>query len=55
LDYPQLIEAVDAQSAIPLMYPYPVNEQNVKRVNYEAAAAAIGGDLVETQLWWDKF
>jgi hypothetical protein len=55
LDYPQLVEAVDAQSVIPLRYPYPVNEQNVNRVNYEAAAAAIGGDDVSTQLWWDKF
>jgi len=38
-----------------LRYPYPVNEQNVNRENYEAAAAAIGGDMVETRLWWDKF
>ena len=55
LDYPHLDPAVDAQSEIPLRYPYPVNEQNVNRLNYEAAAAAIGGDLVETKLWWDKF
>jgi hypothetical protein len=55
LDYPQLVPAVDAQSEIPLRYPYPVNEQNVNRANYEAAAAAIGGDVVETRLWWDKF
>ncbi|MER3497879.1 MAG: hypothetical protein C4308_04220 [Chitinophagaceae bacterium] len=55
LDYPQLPPAVDAVSVIPLRYPYPVNEQNVKRVNYEAAAAAIGGDDVDTRLWWDKF
>ena len=55
LDYPHLSEAVDAQSVIPLRYPYPVNEQNVNRLNYEAAADAIGGDLVETKLWWDKF
>jgi hypothetical protein len=44
-----------ALSDIPLRYPYPVNEQNVNGANYEAAAAAIGGDLVETRLWWDKF
>jgi len=55
LDYPQLEEAHDALSAIPLRYPYPVNEQNVNRANYEAAAAAIGGDEVTTKLWWDKF
>jgi hypothetical protein len=55
LDYPLLDPAVDAQSDIPLRYPYPVNEQNVNRLNYEAASTAIGGDVVETKLWWDKF
>jgi hypothetical protein len=55
LDYPQLVPGALALSDIPLRYPYPVNEQNVNGANYEAAAAAIGGDLVETRLWWDKF
>ena len=52
-DYPHLDPAHDALSDIPVRYPYPVNEQNVNRVNYEAASAAIGGDFVETKLWWD--
>lgn len=55
LDYPQLNPAIEAQSAIPIRFPYPVNEQNVNRANYEAAAAAIGGDEVDTKLWYDKF
>ena len=55
LDYPQLEPAFDALSEIPLRYPYPVNEQNVNRLNFEAAATAIGGDDVETKLWYDKF
>jgi len=55
LDYPQLVAGPLALSDIPLRYPYPVNEQNVNRENYEAAAAAIGGDEVDTKLWWDKF
>jgi Starch-binding associating with outer membrane len=55
LDYPKLVPAADALSDIPLRYPYPVNEQNVNRKNYEAAATAIGGDKVETKLFWDKF
>ena len=55
LDYPQLIPGALALSEIPLRYPYPVNEQNVNGANYEQAAAAIGGDLVETKLWWNKF
>ena len=55
LDYPRLEPAADAVSAIPVRYPYPVNEQNVNRKNYEAASKAIGGDEVDTKLWWDKF
>jgi len=55
LDYPQLQPAVDAVSGFPVRYPYPVNEQNVNRANFEAASAAIGGDEVETKLWWDLF
>lgn len=55
LDYPQLEPANDAFSDIPVRFPYPVNEQNVNRLNFEAASVAIGGDKVETKLWWDKF
>jgi hypothetical protein len=55
LDYPVLQPAQDALSVIPLRYPYPVNEQNVNTANYDAAAAAIGGDDVATKLWWDKY
>jgi hypothetical protein len=53
-DYPQLTPASEALSDIPLRYPYPVNEQNVNTENYNAAAAAIGGDEVATKLWWDE-
>jgi hypothetical protein len=55
LDNPQLTPAVDAVTVIPRRYPYPVNEQNVNRINFEAASTAIGGDKVSTKLWWDKF
>ena len=55
LDYPQLEPASDALSNIPVRFPYPVNEQNVNRLNYEQASIAIGGDDVATKLWWDKF
>jgi hypothetical protein len=55
LDYPPLPPPTLALSPTPVRYPYPVNEQNVNRVNYEAASAAIGGDLVTTKLWWDKY
>ena len=55
LDYPQLVPAYRAVSAIPLRFTYPVNEQNYNTANYIVAAAAIGGDDVTTKLWWDKF
>jgi hypothetical protein len=49
------VAPADPLSPTPVRYPYPVNEQNVNRLNYEAASTAIGGDLVSTKLWWDKF
>ena len=55
LDYPLLAPAFRAVSEIPLRFTYPVNEQNYNTANYTAAAAAIGGDDVETALWWDLF
>jgi hypothetical protein len=55
LDFPVLPEAEDAQSGFPVRFSYPVKEQNVNNVNRTAAAAAIGGDAVETKLFFDKF
>ncbi|WP_026897493.1 SusD/RagB family nutrient-binding outer membrane lipoprotein [Daejeonella oryzae] len=40
---------------IPVRFTYPVNEQNLNKTNYEAASSAIGGDKVQTKLFWDKF
>jgi hypothetical protein len=40
---------------IPLRMPYPYNEDNLNFTNYTEAAAAIGGDLVSTKLFWDRF
>jgi hypothetical protein len=55
LDYPQLQPAYRANSAIPVRFTYPVNEQNYNTRNWNDAAAAIGGDKVDTRLWYDKF
>jgi hypothetical protein len=54
LDYPALTPPKDADSGFPNRFPYPVNEQNINGVNNSAAAAAIGGDVVETKLFFDK-
>ncbi|HVW15207.1 MAG TPA: SusD/RagB family nutrient-binding outer membrane lipoprotein [Mucilaginibacter sp.] len=53
LNYPVLVAPPTAQSAFPVRFTYPVNEQEVNVVNYNAAAAAIGGDAVTTHLFWD--
>jgi hypothetical protein len=53
LDYPQLVAPSTALTVIPLRFTYPVNEQNLNKSNYDAAAAKIGGDNVATKLFWD--
>jgi hypothetical protein len=54
LDYPVLVKPADAKTDIPLRLTYPVVEQTLNGTNFNAAAAAIGGDLVTTKLFWDK-
>ena len=55
LDYPQLVAPATAVSTIPKRYTYPIPEQNLNTANYNAAASAVGGDVVATKLFWDKF
>jgi hypothetical protein len=57
LDFPVLVPsptALDDPPVIPLRLTYPVVEQTLNGTNWSAAAAAIGGDLVSTKLFWDK-
>lgn len=54
LDYPQLSLPIGAKSGFPNRYQYPNNEQQLNGTNYTSAAAKIGGDKVETKLFWDK-
>jgi hypothetical protein len=53
LDYPKLVAPEDALSALPIRYTYPINEQTLNGTNWEAASTAIGGDAVDTPLFWD--
>ncbi len=55
LDYPQLNAPSLALTAIPVRYTYPATEPNLNKSNYDAAATAVGGDLVTTKVFWDKF
>jgi hypothetical protein len=54
LDYPMLnVPEGMVYGDIPLRYVYPYNESLQNRANYEAAAAAIGGDETSTPIFWD--
>ncbi len=53
LDYPVLNPPANAYSGFPVRFTYPISEQNVNKENYDKAAAAIGGDMVTTKLFFD--
>jgi len=52
LNIPEAPETPDGQ--VPKRFTYPINEQTLNAANYTAAAAAIGGDEMNTKLFWDK-
>jgi hypothetical protein len=52
-DAPVLNVAASSGLPVPTRYTYPVGEQTVNGANYQAASAAIGGDLLTTKLFWD--
>ncbi len=52
---PALIAPPDAVSGFPVRFTYPIGEQTLNGTNYDDAAAAVGGDLVETRLFFDTF
>lgn len=53
LDAPELVAPPDAFSDVPLRFTYPVSEQNLNTINYDAAVEAMGGDDVSIQIFWD--
>ena len=55
LDFPLLVAPPDAVSGIPVRFTYPIIEQTLNATSYQNASAAIGGDAVETKLFWDIF
>ncbi len=54
LDFPVLQPPANPDSGFPNRFPYPANEQTLNPENYSKAASDIGGDKVETKLFWDK-
>lgn len=56
LDYPVLNTPPTLEgnyAKLPKRFTYPVNEQTLNATNYQAAATAIGGDLLTTRVFWD--
>ena len=38
----------------PVRYLYPESEQAVNNLNYQAAASRMGGDNINSKVWWEK-
>jgi hypothetical protein len=56
LDFPILNHPpLTPYNNIPKRFTYPVNEQTLNKDNYTKASSAVGGDLLTTKLFWDKF
>lgn len=59
LDEPNIMNTPDPavyeteNGTVPLRFTYPVNEQTLNAKNYKDAAEAIGGDYLETPIFWD--
>lgn len=52
-DFPFFNMPAEPEGPFPLRYTYPNAEQTANGVNYTAAAGAIGGDEMDTKLFWD--
>ena len=53
-DYPEMNLAYESELPVPRRYYYPQAEPKINQANYEAAVDAIGGDLLESRVFWDK-
>lgn len=56
LDFPALQPATAATiNSVPSRMAYPTSEYQTNGANVNAASSAIGGDLLTTKIFWDKF
>ena len=53
LDVPNLAIAGQSGLPVPLRFTYPVTEATLNGQNYSAAGTAIGGDELDTPVFWD--
>jgi len=54
LDFPVLALPATSGLPVPIRMTYPVSEQTLNGANYDAAASAVGGDTLNTPLFWDN-
>ena len=47
-------EGVRNDGKMPARFKYPVYVQSLNQANYNAAVAAMGGDDINTKVWWNK-
>lgn len=57
LDFPvlNLPEQATAYSDIPVRFTFPINEQTLNADQYKAGALLVGGDVIGTKIFWDKY
>jgi len=53
LDWPKMNVAFESGLPVPRRYIYPNDEPNINGDNYDAASAAMGGDLLTSRVFWD--
>ncbi len=53
LDWPKMNVAAESLLPVPRRYIYPNDEPNINGDNYNAASSAIGGDDLDTRVFWD--
>jgi hypothetical protein len=52
-DAPVMNVAAESGLPVPTRYTYPLREQTLNGANYTAASSAIGGDELDTPIFWD--
>jgi len=57
LDFPilNLPDEAKTYADIPVRFTFPVNEQTLNAEKYKLAATAVGGDLITSKIFWDKY
>jgi hypothetical protein len=53
LDWPKMNIAAEKLLPVPRRYIYPNDEPNINGANYDAASAAMGGDNLDSRVFWD--